>query len=110
LKFVNLPKLAAMKPHWRVSMNALLYRAAEIGAIDSRRKSYLWMLMGQSGYRKSEPVVIPREEPTSLSQLLNVHQTTLGYRASEIDEILFEPGVFSDLRRSLTGGGLRLVK
>ena len=110
LKFVNLPKLAAMKPYWRVSMNALLYRAAEIGAIDARRKSYLWMLMGQSGYRKVEPVVIPREEPSALSELLSVHQTSLGYRANDIDEILFEPGVFSQLRKNTAEGGLRLVK
>lgn len=110
LKFVNLPKLAAMKPYWRVSMNALLYRAAEVGAIDSRRKSYLWMLMGQSGYRKVEPVVIPREEPTALPELLSLHQTSLGYRPSDIDEILFERGAFSQLRKDAAEGGLRLVR
>lgn len=108
--FVNLQKLAALKPYWRVSMNSLLYRAAEIGAIDSRRKSYLWMLMGQAGYRKTEPVTIPREEPMALFELLDVHRVSLGYQQTEIDELLCEPGGFSEFRQSINGGGLRLVK
>jgi Zn-dependent peptidase ImmA (M78 family) len=108
--FVNLQKLASMKPYWRVSMNALLYRAAEIGAIDSRRKSYLWMLMGQSGYRKTEPVPIPPEEPLALSELLNLHTDRLGYKQSEIDCLLCEPGGFSEFRQRTNEGGLRLVR
>lgn len=110
LAFVNLQKLAALKPYWRVSMNSLLYRAAEIGTIDSRRKSYLWMLMGQAGYRKNEPVPIPPENPMALSELLHLHLDTLGYQQGEIDRLLCECGAFSDFRQSADGRGLRLVK
>jgi Zn-dependent peptidase ImmA (M78 family) len=110
LSFVNLQKLAALKPYWRVSMNSLLYRAAEIGTIDSRRKSYLWMLMGQSGYRKCEPVTIPPEDPMAVSELLELHIEKLGYQQSEVDRLLCEYGAFSEFRKSTNGGGLRLVK
>lgn len=110
LSFVNLQKLASMKPYWRVSMNSLLYRAAEIGTIDSRRKSYLWMLMGQAGYRKNEPVPIPHEDPMALSELLDLHLGKLGYQQDEVDQLLCEYGAFSEFRQNTSGGGLRLVK
>jgi Zn-dependent peptidase ImmA (M78 family)/transcriptional regulator with XRE-family HTH domain len=111
LSNVNLPKLAAMKPYWRVSMNALLYRAAEVGAIDQRTKSYLWMRMGQAGYRSHEPIQIPPEEPTLLSELLDIHEKSLGYDQSQIGTILCEQGAFANLRtQQLESGGLRLVK
>jgi Zn-dependent peptidase ImmA (M78 family) len=110
LSFVNLQKLASLKPYWRVSMNSLLYRAAEIGTIDSRRKSYLWMLMGQAGYRKNEPVEIPAEEPLALSELLELHLETLNYHQSEIDSLLCEPGAFFQFRQKMDVRGLRLVK
>jgi Zn-dependent peptidase ImmA (M78 family)/DNA-binding XRE family transcriptional regulator len=110
LSFVTLQKFAAMKPYWRVSMNSLLYRAAELGTIDSRRKSYLWMLMGQAGYRKNEPVTIPAEYPMALSELLNVHSMSLGYQTKDIDRLLCEPGGFAEFRQAIQGGGLQLVK
>ena len=110
LSFVNLQKLASMKPYWRVSMNALLYRAAEIGAIDSRRKSYLWMLMGQAGYRKNEPVSIPQEHPSAVSELISLHLDKLGYHQRQIDALLCEAGAFSEFRQRAVVGGFRLVK
>jgi Zn-dependent peptidase ImmA (M78 family) len=111
LSLVNLQKLASMKPYWRVSMNSLLYRAAELGAIDQRTKSYLWMKMGQAGYRTHEPVQIPDESPTLLAELLRIHEETLGYSPKSIDKILCEEGAFSDHRVSRKNeSGLRLVQ
>jgi Zn-dependent peptidase ImmA (M78 family)/transcriptional regulator with XRE-family HTH domain len=111
LSNVNLPKLAAMKPYWRVSMNALLYRAAEVGAIDQRTKSYLWMRMGQAGYRLHEPIQIAPEEPTLLGELLSIHEKSLGYDSTQIGNVLCEPKAFQDLRtHQMETGGLRLVK
>lgn len=111
LSFVNLQKLASLKPYWRVSMNALLYRAAQIGTIDQRTKSYLWMKMGQAGYRTNEPVQIAPEQPSSVAELISVHQNVLGYDWKSIDTVICEPDGFSDLRTpQLGGGGLHLVK
>ncbi len=108
LSYVDIPRLASMKPYWRVAMSALLYRAAELKTIDSRRKSYLWFRMGQAGYRKFEPVEIPPEEPTSLKELLLVHERALGYRKQDIDEAVYEPNAFPELSVR-TPSGLRLV-
>jgi Zn-dependent peptidase ImmA (M78 family) len=110
LAFVNLPKLASLKPYWRVSMNSLLYRAAEIGTIDARRKSYLWMMMGKAGYRKSEPGHIPPETPMAVAELIQLHSTSLGYTHDEIGRVLCEPASFMEFRSNRSEGGLRLVR
>lgn len=103
LSYVDIARLAAMKPYWRVAMSALLYRASELGMIDERRKSYLWFLMGKSGYRTYEPVEIAPEEPTLLRELIEVHQRSLHYGDKELDVALLEPGAFAELR----GGAAR---
>lgn len=111
LSAVTLPKLAALKPYWRVSMNSLLYRAAEVGAIDQRKKSYLWMRMGQAGYRTHEPVQIAPEEPSLLSEIIDIHEKSLGYDSADLDRLLCEKGAFSNLRNEQDSlGGLRLVR
>jgi len=106
---VDVPTLASMKPYWRVSMAALLYRASELNAIDERRKSYLWFRMGKAGYRTHEPVEIPPENPTLLRELLEVHRTTLGYRDDEIDAVVLEPNAFAGIRSKNEPRRIRLV-
>lgn len=110
---LSLPKLASLKPYWRVAMSALLRRAADLGTIAPRTKQYLWTQMGMRGYRTHEPVVIPGEEPTLLGELLEFHQQQLGYEPSEIAKLMFlkEPEVQQEyLRETGTSGRLRLIK
>jgi Zn-dependent peptidase ImmA (M78 family)/transcriptional regulator with XRE-family HTH domain len=109
LGYVDIPRLAAMKPYWRVAMSALLYRASELGTIDDRRKSYLWFLMGKSGYRTHEPVEIPPEDPTLLRELIDFHRRSLNYGEKELDKVLLEPGAFAGLRNRSTPTNLRIV-
>jgi len=109
LKSVDIPRLAALKPYWRVAMSALLYRASELGMIDERRKSYLGFLMGKRGYRMHEPVEIAPEEPTLLRELIEVHQRSLHYGDTELDVALLEPGAFAELRDRSSTSNLRLV-
>jgi Zn-dependent peptidase ImmA (M78 family)/DNA-binding XRE family transcriptional regulator len=106
---LDIPRLAALKPHWRVAMSALLYRAAELKTIDDKRKSYLWFRMGQAGYRTHEPIEIPPEEPTLLKELMWFHERSLGYKREEIDITVYEPGAFSDHRPESVSKSLRLV-
>lgn len=65
---LSIEKLAQLKLKWRVSMQAILKRAKELGKIQPRYYQFLWMRLGQFGYRKSEPYAdqIPPENPTPL--------------------------------------------
>ncbi|HWR14168.1 MAG TPA: XRE family transcriptional regulator [Terriglobales bacterium] len=88
LGYINLPKLASLKAYWRVSMNALLKRAGDLGTITERTRSYLWMQMGSKGYRKHEPVELPVEEPTLIYKLVHVHCDKLKFGPKEIAKLL----------------------
>jgi Zn-dependent peptidase ImmA (M78 family)/DNA-binding XRE family transcriptional regulator len=72
LKGLNLDKLCVLKKKWRVSMQAILYRAKKLGVIGESYSRLLWMQIGKCGYRVNEPFedVIPDEKPTELEKRL----------------------------------------
>lgn len=86
---VNLQRLAALKPHWRVAMSALLRRAGDLGTVTPRWKAYLWTQMGKFGYRRTEPVSISPEEPTLLDEIINTYRQDLGYSHGDLDKLLY---------------------
>jgi Zn-dependent peptidase ImmA (M78 family)/transcriptional regulator with XRE-family HTH domain len=85
---LSLPKLAALKEHWKVAMSALLKRASDLGCITPRHARTLWMQMGQAGYQKNEPVEIPREEGNLFVDMIDVHRKTYGYSVPEFAQLL----------------------
>ena len=86
---ITLSTLAALKPVWSVSMQALLVRATAIGVIDQSRSRYLWRQMSARGYRKREPVALyDQERPTVHPELIRVHIEDLGYSTEELCSLL----------------------
>jgi Zn-dependent peptidase ImmA (M78 family)/transcriptional regulator with XRE-family HTH domain len=90
LSGVSIPKLAALKPFWRVSMAALLNRAMQLGKVTARQYRTLWTKMGQAGYRKQEPVELEvhGEVPSLLQELLDIYLKQLGYSLDEMANLL----------------------
>lgn len=82
--------LAALKPVWRVAMGALLRRAHQLNAIDYNRYSRLWIEMGKLGYRTREPVELdfPKEEPSVVKGLVELHLGHLRYTPEELADVL----------------------
>jgi Zn-dependent peptidase ImmA (M78 family)/transcriptional regulator with XRE-family HTH domain len=103
---LTLPRMATLKQHWRVSMSAILKRASELGTVSSRSKSYLWMQMGKFGYRRSEPISIPAEEPTLLNEIIDEHRNELGYSGEDFAELLY--GLETALGQALKSNDYRL--
>jgi len=85
---VSLVKLASLKPYWRVSMNALLKRAGDLGTITPRNRTYLWMQMGKRGYRTHEPIDIAPEKPSLLKELLDIHRQNFGLGSRELADMM----------------------
>ena len=113
---LTIQKLAALKPVWRVSMQALLYRAKTLGAITASQSQYLWRQISSLGYRRSEPPELdfPIEEPSVLPEMIRVHLDELGYEVRDLCSMLH---VYEDdLRRihplptKAGGPNLRVVK
>lgn len=109
---LSLPKLATLKPYWKVSMAALLKRATDLKKITERQVRYLWMQMGRLGYRTREPaeLEIPVEKPTTLRELFDVYTDELNYSIADLSNLLdvFEHHVRADYFGK--SGHLRVVK
>jgi len=108
LDHVTLPRLAALKAYWRVSMAALARRARDLGKVTERQYRYLFMQLGRLGYRKVEPNPIEGEEPTVVRDALEAHRQMNNLSDIEIARIakLNE----QELRVKYGGrGGLRIL-
>lgn len=83
---ITLELLAALKPEWRVSMQALLRRAKDLGFADANQYRYLMQRISQRGWRLREPPELdfPREIPTVLSSILKAHLHDLGYTMDDL--------------------------
>ncbi len=51
----NLDLLVTMKPTWKVSVGAMIYRSADLRLVSRDQAQRLWALYSGRGYRKKEP-------------------------------------------------------
>lgn len=86
LKNASIKSIAALKPVWKVSMAALLVRAATLGAITTTQSSYLWRQLSSMGYRLREPseLEFPQEKAVLTAEVLELHMQELGYTHEEM--------------------------
>ena len=62
--------LAPLKAKWRVSIAALLMRAAQLGYLSERGKKHAFMEINARRWRTREPVDIPLEKPQVFRSVL----------------------------------------
>lgn len=86
----NLAKAAQLKPFWKVSMAALIYKAHELKKISDRHYSTLFMQMSANGFRTREPaqLEVPLEVPSVLSELIRTHLGSLNYSPQDLCRLL----------------------
>jgi Zn-dependent peptidase ImmA (M78 family)/transcriptional regulator with XRE-family HTH domain len=87
---VSLYKLALLKPHWKVSMAALLMQAERLQRVSPRTARSLWAQMSQKGWRRREPanLDLPAERPTFIQELVEFYQKELRYSPQELSQAL----------------------
>jgi Zn-dependent peptidase ImmA (M78 family) len=109
LKELTLPKAAALKSHWKVSMIAIIRWARHLKQISQNQYEYLVKQMGAKGYRLCEPVPLPAEEPQLLPEMQAVLKREGGKSADDMSEYLGLP--VAEYRDTFRHGfpGLRLV-
>lgn len=71
---ITLSMIAALKPVWKVSIQALVRRAFELNIIAERQYRYLFEQISTRGWRTKEPenLDIPQEKPRSLRQMAEI--------------------------------------
>ena len=57
-----------LKKKWRVSMQAMMYRACQIGVISGNQFSYMMRQVSKNGWRKKEPGDVPGKLNSTLFQ------------------------------------------
>jgi Zn-dependent peptidase ImmA (M78 family)/DNA-binding XRE family transcriptional regulator len=88
LNNLSLSKLAALKSYWKVSIQALLYRARELGRITPRQYRTFVMLIGKRGYRTNEPIYIEPEEPVLLNRMMEIHRNEHEYSEADLSRLV----------------------
>jgi Zn-dependent peptidase ImmA (M78 family) len=83
---ITLELLAALKPEWRVAMQALLMRASNLGFLGPNQSRYLWQQISARGWRLREPAELdfPAEAPKVLPSIVKSHLSDLGYSVKEL--------------------------
>jgi len=85
---LSIEKLADLKSYWYVSMQALLKYSNALGIVTGNQYRYLWMQMGTLGYRKTEPVTLPKESPGLIMEMVKAYLSDLGYSKEELAFLL----------------------
>lgn len=88
LEPVTIDHLLQLKPYWKVSVQALIHRAKDLGEISERRYTSLFQMLSRAGYRKNEPHPLPAEQPEQVRNLLSLYKGQLSYSEIELAELL----------------------
>ncbi|MCA9307437.1 MAG: helix-turn-helix domain-containing protein [Phycisphaerales bacterium] len=84
---LQLSSLAGLKRKWRVSMGALIRRALTLGVIDDSRYKYLCIELSKRGWRKTEPIDLTPESPSTLRRMIADH-LEMGYTRDDLCNLL----------------------
>jgi Zn-dependent peptidase ImmA (M78 family)/transcriptional regulator with XRE-family HTH domain len=83
---VDLARAAQLKPYWRVAMSAIIRRAKDLDFITAGRYKSLSVQMSQKGWRIREPVVIDRDSPRFLDQVIDARLAS-GYTVEDLAKV-----------------------
>ena|SRR5882724_10365926 len=87
---LDIARLAALKPEWRVSMQALLYRAQSLGLIEKEKAASLWRKFAIERMKLREPLDLDfaPEVPGVVGRMIRLHLDTFGYSQAEFGKIM----------------------
>ncbi|GIK51475.1 MAG: hypothetical protein BroJett014_04480 [Planctomycetota bacterium] len=103
---LTLDLLANLKVRWRVSMQALVRRARDLGVITENEYRNLFIEFSRRGWRKHEPVEVQHEEPKLLAEVLTTVLKTSFADVGDLAKALLADE--EDLRQQFPLGPTRL--
>lgn len=86
---IDLQKLADLKRYWKASMQAILRKAKDLGAISQNQYYYIYKQIGAMHYRTKEPVEIKPDTCSFLKEIFSTYIDDMGYTKSDLAKILF---------------------
>ena len=90
LRRLNIGRLGPLKMEWKISMQALVRRAQDVGAIDAGQYKSLMVQLSKNGYRTREPSNLdpPVEHPSRLFDMVKYFQQSMEFSPSELLALL----------------------
>jgi Zn-dependent peptidase ImmA (M78 family) len=87
---ITIKRLAELKKKWRVSMQSLMYRAADLKILDYNQKRYLETQFNQLKYRRREPMEldVKLEAPNILRGIIIFFRTKKKFTGKEMAKML----------------------
>jgi Zn-dependent peptidase ImmA (M78 family) len=87
---VTLQLLAALKPEWKVAMQALLVRATDLHFVTANQARYLWQQISAHGWRLREPPELDfaPEIPAVLTLIVKSYLSDLGYSMDQLTNMM----------------------
>lgn len=79
--------LIILRTQWRVSMQALIMRASELGLVTPQAKQRFFIQMNRRSWRMPEPGEIEPERPTMVAEALDLHRSQHEYTEAEIADL-----------------------
>jgi Zn-dependent peptidase ImmA (M78 family) len=88
---IDLSVLGKLKPKWKVSMQAILYRARNLGTVTENQYAYVARQFNNLKIKKREPeeLDIPLEKPKLLAEMLAKTKKKLKFGNKELAAMLF---------------------
>jgi Zn-dependent peptidase ImmA (M78 family)/DNA-binding XRE family transcriptional regulator len=83
---LSIPKLAGLKRYWKISIQALLMRAKQLGIIEDWKQRQMFMKLSKAGFRLREPEELdpPAEPPQRIKEIIDYHKIKLGYSDNDL--------------------------
>jgi Zn-dependent peptidase ImmA (M78 family) len=103
---ITVELLAALKPEWKVAMQALLVRATSLNFVTPNQGRYLWQQISSRGWRLREPAELdfPAEVPKVLPAIVKAHLADLGYSLAELTNLVrIHESEFAEMYGPITG-------
>ena len=85
-KGITIALLGELKRKWKVSMQSLLFRSADLGFLTDNQKKYLLAQFNQQNIRRREPIELdfPKEKPHLLRDLITKYKNAHKFSAKEL--------------------------
>lgn len=84
---VTLQELAALKPRWKVAMQALARRAFDLEIVSERKYRSLMTQFSKMGWRKCEPVQVATESPTLIKSIISHYLGPKRFTVEDLSEL-----------------------
>ncbi|KAA6327057.1 hypothetical protein EZS27_023921 [termite gut metagenome] len=88
LSYLDFEHLGNLKKKWGVSMRSIVRRAKELNRINEQTYRNIQINFSKKGYSKKEPIFLPIERPTLISDTIQLYKKELGYEDNDLQKLM----------------------